>query len=283
MFLSFPFSTLSQKTLSHGLPFLNRVSGPKIVAPHKPYLLHATTPSPSLILHQPQFLPLTRSLPGPTPLPKHLSPKALLPLLNAPLPSHHSHHHPEHYDDYDVRYLRTFKVLLVLDLLWLAPTYLDTSLADCQLKLYWHVYSLLTREFIKTRVTCCRCRHLPRGWRLFWRCSTLNIFVHLNQIFLCSRCRPTTNSPTTWLTPILATFTITQRPSLSTRLRDSTRSNFLMVEPRSDEIRGKVLKVAISWAKDIWSCLTKQESWLMRKVDWWGKLIDEESWLIRKI
>ena len=63
----------------------------------------------------------------------------------------------------------------MLDLLWLAPTYLDTSLADCQLKLYWHVDSLLTREFIKTRVTC-------------------------------SRCRPTTSSPTTWLTPILAMF-----------------------------------------------------------------------------
>ena len=45
----------------------------------------------------------------------------------------------------------------------------------------------------------------------------------------------------------------------------------------------KVLKVAISWSKDIESLLTNWESLLIWKFDQRGKLFDEESCLTRKV
>ena len=53
---------------------------------------------------------------------------------------------------------------------------------------------------------------------------------------------------------------------------------------RFKKTRQKVLKVAISWAKEVESWkLMDEESWLMSKVDWQGKLIEKESWLVSKV
>lgn len=67
----FPFNAMAQRTLSHGLPLLNRGHPPP--------------------LHQPHFLPLMRAHP-PSP-PENYSPTPLPPLLNTPLPSTLKHHH----------------------------------------------------------------------------------------------------------------------------------------------------------------------------------------------
>lgn len=73
----FPFDVLSQRTLSHGLPLLNRG--------HPPHL------------HKPHFLPLMRTHP-PSPT-RNYSPTPLPPLLNTPLLSTPNHHHsaPPHH------------------------------------------------------------------------------------------------------------------------------------------------------------------------------------------
>ena len=94
----FPFSSVSQRVLSHGLP-------PLSLPPHSLHPPH----SPHSPLLPPHSLPLTRK--HPSPVPERHSPTPLPPLLNTPLPLETVHHlpsphhaasayHPrEHYND----------------------------------------------------------------------------------------------------------------------------------------------------------------------------------------
>jgi len=111
--LCFPYPTFTQKTLSHGLPFLkkSRIGPSPVHFPEPKLFLKPTKPIP---LHKPNFLPHSHSLPptkpyhGPPPLLKSPLPPVKpshsghFPALKH-VPSHVPHGHPNDvYDVYDV-------------------------------------------------------------------------------------------------------------------------------------------------------------------------------------